>query len=91
MDCQMPEMDGCSAARKIRELEIEQGLARTWIIAMTASAMPDDRENCLAAGMNDYISKPVNKETLKSAMDRAMIALKDRRLDPLSVLSPELS
>ena len=64
MDCQMPELDGYEATRKIRELETELSLPRTRIIAMTASVMAGDRELCLSAGMDDYISKPINGDDL---------------------------
>jgi CheY-like chemotaxis protein len=70
MDCQMPEMDGFEATRKIRELEAEQNLPHTRIIAMTASVMKEDRDLCLAAGMDDYISKPVNTDELKNALEK---------------------
>jgi len=72
LDCQMPKMDGYEAAQKIREIEQEQKLPQTFIIALTACAMDGDRELCLAAGMNDYISKPVKESELKAALGRGV-------------------
>jgi signal transduction histidine kinase/ActR/RegA family two-component response regulator len=60
MDVQMPEMDGLAATSRIREL----GFSRVPIIAITAHAIKEDRERCLSAGMNDYVSKPIRRETL---------------------------
>ena len=70
MDVQMPNLDGLSATRMIRELEARsvEHRRRLHIIAMTANAMPRDREKCLASGMDDYISKPVQVDALKSAL-----------------------
>jgi CheY-like chemotaxis protein len=73
MDCQMPEMDGFVATSTYRELELHEGLApgkRLPIIALTANAMVGDRERCLAAGMTDYLSKPVNPPKLIEMIER---------------------
>jgi CheY-like chemotaxis protein len=64
MDVQMPELDGLDATRALRERETVQGRAPVPIIAMTAHAMAGDRERCLAAGMNSYISKPIRSQGL---------------------------
>ena len=69
LDVQMPKMDGLTAAREICRMQMPG--QRPWILAMTANALEGDREKCLAAGMDDYISKPVKTTDLAEAMRRA--------------------
>lgn len=69
MDCQMPVKDGYLTTQELRQLEASSG-RHTLVIALTAHAMPADREKCLAAGMDDYISKPVEQEDLEILLNR---------------------
>lgn len=69
MDCQMPEMDGFQATKAIRKLEEVSG-GHSIIVAMTAQAMSGDREQCIAAGMDDYLTKPVNMRKLETILRR---------------------
>ena len=71
MDCQMPEMNGYEATKAIREKEKAQPQRqRIPIVALTAHAMKGDRERCLAAGMDDYITKPIKQEDMSAILDR---------------------
>ncbi|CAA9277597.1 MAG: hypothetical protein AVDCRST_MAG93-2981 [uncultured Chloroflexia bacterium] len=70
MDCQMPEMDGYTAAGAIRMIERQQQRQHTPIVAMTASAMTSDRDASLAAGMDDFLAKPVRLADLQAMLKR---------------------
>jgi two-component system sensor histidine kinase/response regulator len=85
MDVQMPEMGGFEATAAIREKEIVSG-SHMLIVAMTAHAMKGDRERCIAAGMDEYLAKPIQRDKLKAVIDQVM---SNRR--PMEVLPEDLS
>jgi signal transduction histidine kinase/DNA-binding response OmpR family regulator len=94
MDCQMPGLDGYSATRDIRRREAAERRDRVPIVAMTAHAMLGDRERCIAAGMDDYIAKPIRDEELDALLARWLpskvpaAALDRRPLEELRSLFP---
>ena len=72
MDCQMPVMDGFEATTQIRRWEMANGQPRLPIVALTAGAFEEDRQNCLAAGMDDFLTKPVNMADLSASINRLL-------------------
>ncbi len=73
MDVQMPVMDGLEATMRIREHEKKMGKMRVPIIALTAHPFPSDQQSCLAAGMDDYLYKPLDPDKLKNLINRVII------------------
>jgi PAS domain S-box-containing protein len=97
LDCQMPELDGYEVTRQIRETEKNSSAeikAAPYIIALTANALYGDREKCLNAGMNDYLTKPLRLEDLESAMQRAvkkiLPAPRSRAFDDVAAIDREI-
>jgi CheY-like chemotaxis protein len=86
MDCQMPEMSGYDAARVIRR----HGGSAAWlpIIALTANAMSTDRQRCIDAGMDDYITKPVNIATLAKVLDKWLLRSREAGAGPVCGRTP---
>ena len=85
MDCQMPDMDGYDATRRIRDKNSSVRNHRIPVIAMTANAMKGDREKCLEAGMDDYVTKPVDFKKLSDAIGKHLIDVGKQKLSPASV------
>ena len=70
MDCNMPEMDGLEATRCIRAFEVERRRPRTPVLALTADAMESERAQCIRAGMDDHMAKPIREEKLREVLTR---------------------
>ncbi len=88
MDVQMPEMDGLEATRRIRMAEAGSGEgSHVIIVAMTANAMHGDRERCIASGMDDYVSKPVQPEKLQGALEKWGSHLAGKAAPPITEVS----
>ena len=75
MDIHLPKLDGYSATAEIRKREKARNQKHTWIIALTADALPEDREKCLAAGMDDYLAKPISARALVYALEKCVNSL----------------
>ena len=78
MDCEMPELDGLSATAEIRRIEEVRGLERTPVVALTAHVLPEMRERCQAAGMDDYIRKPFSHQLLLRTLEHLFPRLAER-------------
>lgn len=91
MDCHMPEMDGFTATQEIRKIEATQSARpHITIVALTANAMQGDRERCLLAGMDDYVSKPFTHESLQRILQRWLAKVPNEASDALINLSQQL-
>ncbi|MBF0547645.1 MAG: PAS domain S-box protein [Candidatus Riflebacteria bacterium] len=82
MDCQMPEMDGFEATQTIRYPNSNVLNSNVSIIAMTANAMREDKERCLASGMNDYVAKPINPQSLSRILEKWVFQIKKYSFEP---------
>ena len=96
MDCDMPEMDGFEATRALRERERISAGARVPVIALTANALAGDRERCIAVGMDDYLSKPVESAALRDAIARwsepkASSSMQERKQLSAHIMDPRIN
>jgi|GEM_PF-5700314 PAS domain S-box len=73
MDCQMPELDGFEATKRIRQIEVNKGSTPIPIVALTANALKEDRDRCFESGMDDFLSKPIRKEKLVESLERFLL------------------
>jgi signal transduction histidine kinase/AmiR/NasT family two-component response regulator len=80
MDVLMPELDGVETAHRMRDLERERGWPRSWIIAITADALVENRERCHAAGMDDFVTKPVRLQDIRACLERWRARAENSRL-----------
>jgi two-component system, sensor histidine kinase len=85
MDCQMPELDGYETSMHLREIETSTKAPRIPIIALTANAMRGDKEKCIEAGMDDYLPKPFNRESLLAVVTRWSARLESQTKEPLTI------
>ena len=82
MDCQMPELDGYEATRRIRKGAAGEAARLVPIIALTANALSGDRERCLECGMDDYLVKPINPEALREKLERVLKPVESHATQP---------
>ncbi|MCF8157531.1 MAG: response regulator [Rhodoferax sp.] len=88
MDLQMPVMDGCTATRKLRAWEMQTGRARLPVVALTAGAFEDDRQQCLDAGMDGVLTKPIAMDQLQATLARWLARAPSAIADPVSAPVP---
>jgi CheY-like chemotaxis protein len=88
MDVQMPEMNGLDATREIHAI---WGADRPWITALTAGAMKENRDICLAGGFDDFLTKPINLQELQQALERCLHSMKAAAMQQRDVLEPSVA